>query len=323
MKLSLNQNQKRKELIFTLDELKSNSEYFKNLLHTILKYQNLFEYNDWEMTCVYFTLFLNKARKDNYILPKNRKPPLNIDHQKTFLDLIERGDLDEKIILKLKDRPLKSLFSDLAFKGVSQSALNAMQFWYDHPNRIKLLYHIPDPHELFQYQVNGVRVVTLIIDPRKIDTYILKKRDALSFLLHDLEHADHFFSHPLKMIGQIGFYQSIQNYRKEKWIVDLLASDPTFQQAFYYIISDMNAYVVHMLKCLKSAFDKAQQLNSFYLWHNEIYNQNQELLECLSALNSQSSNAKTEEKLALFYEDLGREIEDKNKADQKYSSAGY
>jgi hypothetical protein len=114
------------------------------------------------------------------------------------------------------------------------------------------MFHIPSPGEVLAQQCRGSRCVTVLTRPSELERFVLGERDCLSFTMHDLIHADHFFHDNESREGQLGFYALLRD--------GLLRGDfgrhlehPEFAREFDYLISDMNAYGVHLMKCLKSA----------------------------------------------------------------------
>ena len=142
---------------------------------------------------------------------------------------------------------LQEIFANFALKSTPLSVNRAMLSWYEGSYGLKLLFRIPSPKEVLLQQKSGRRCVTALIDER-ISKYILGERDALSFTMHDLIHADHFFYHNECYQGQLAFYALLD---KTFDYFDL--SHEQFLSEFEYVISDMNAYAIHLLKCLKSA----------------------------------------------------------------------
>jgi hypothetical protein len=70
--------------------------------------------------------------------------------------------------------------------------------------------------------------------------------------MHDLIHADHFYRETEVYQGQLGFYGLLDHCIRQGHFTEHLKNEK-FAQEFEYVISDMNAYAVHLMKCLKSA----------------------------------------------------------------------
>lgn len=142
---------------------------------------------------------------------------------------------------------LNEIFANFALKSTPESVNRAVLEWSAGRYGLELMFRIPYPAEVLKQQKMGRRCVTAIVDQR-LSTYILGERDALSFIMHDLIHADHFYYHNECFLGQLGFYGLL-----DKTIGHFDLSNEAFASEFEYLIADMNAYAVHLLKCLKSA----------------------------------------------------------------------
>lgn len=155
----------------------------------------------------------------------------------------------ESNILKRLERTqtLMDIFAGFALKSTPLAVNRAILEWNNGNYGLELMFRIPRPHEVLQQQKVGRRCVTTLIDER-IGRYILGERDALSFTMHDLIHADHFYFHNECYEGQLGFYGLL-----DKTIDYFDLSNEKFANEFEYVISDMNAYAIHLMKCLKSA----------------------------------------------------------------------
>ncbi len=116
---------------------------------------------------------------------------------------------------------------------------------------LEILCYEPTSKQLLQFQIEGRRVLTFNNDFLSWPTLRYGERDPLSFWIHDLIHAEHFFSDTEKQLGQINFYRLCQEILKYKLLDDLHLS-PEFVDAFSYLISDMNSHPVHLIKTLKA-----------------------------------------------------------------------
>lgn len=142
---------------------------------------------------------------------------------------------------------LNEIFANFALKSTPETVNRAVLEWGTGKYGLELMFRIPSPSEVLNQQKVGRRCVTAIADKR-MSTYILGERDALSFIMHDLIHADHFYYHNECFIGQLGFYGLL-----DKTISYFDLTNEKFAGEFEYLIADMNAYPIHLLKCLKSA----------------------------------------------------------------------
>ena len=142
---------------------------------------------------------------------------------------------------------LQEIFASFALKSTPLTVNRAILEWSAGRYGLELMFRIPYPHEVLKQQKMGRRCVTTLVDKR-ISQYILGERDAMSFTMHDLIHADHFYYHNECYEGQLGFYGLL-----DSTISYFDLSNEKFASEFEYLIADMNAYAIHLLKCLKSA----------------------------------------------------------------------
>ena len=157
-------------------------------------------------------------------------------------------EFEKNVLERLKDtNSLTEIFTNFALKSTPLAVNRAILEWSYGNYKLEQMFRIPGPREVLNQQKLGRRCVTTLLDNR-ISRLILNERDALSFTMHDLIHADHFYHNNISYNGQLGFYGLLDktfdyfNLKNEK-----------FSAEFEYLIADMNAYPVHLLKCLKSA----------------------------------------------------------------------
>jgi hypothetical protein len=141
-------------------------------------------------------------------------------------------------------------------KGVPLAASRSIVMWAMGYYPLQLLDYVPTPEELLRQQVKGKRIVSLVTTSIEMAK---ANRPPFEFLVHDLIHADRFYRNDIVALGQIGFFRWIEKLHSARVFEPMLNSE-IFCKEFYYTISDMNAYCVHMLKCLK-----ANVLNYFLL----------------------------------------------------------
>lgn len=144
------------------------------------------------------------------------------------------------------------VFTAFALKSTPLTVNRALLAWSRGDYQLELMFRIPSPREVLNQQKQGHRCLTLLCEERQISDYILGDRDYLSFGMHDLIHADHFYFHNDCYQGQLGFY-GLLDQCLSRGDFDELLKLPKFAAEFEYVISDMNAYAIHLMKCLKSA----------------------------------------------------------------------
>lgn len=149
-------------------------------------------------------------------------------------------------------KSIGEVFQNFAFKATPLSVNRSILGWSNGDYGLELMFRIPSPAEVLHQQKNGRRCVTVILDKAKASKLILGERDALGFCMHDLIHADHFYHHNLTYQGQLGFYGFLDHCMNLHHFDELLKIEK-FESEFEYLIADMNAYAIHLMKCFKSA----------------------------------------------------------------------
>jgi hypothetical protein len=190
---------------------------------------------------------------------------------------------------------LNDIFQNFALKSTPLSVNRAILEWSSGRYGLELMFRIPSSSEVLEQQKHGRRCVTALTDQR-VSKYILGERDALSFTMHDLIHADHFFHHNECFKGQLGFYGLL-----DKTIHYFDLSNERFAHEFEYLIADMNAYAIHLLKCLKSAMVHYFNHDYFNLWLGNL-----EAPKELYALNTEAYDGKTMDSVILDWLDQFR-----------------
>lgn len=162
-------------------------------------------------------------------------------------------ELEENVLLRLSGfTTIGDIFNHFALKSIPLAVNRSLLGWGQGEYRLRLFFHIPTPKEVLKQQVLGERCVTVLTKENEIAKYVLGERDHLGFTLHDLIHADHFFRDNEHHKGQIEFYRLLK-HGVESGAFQGALEDKEFEREFEYLISDMNAYPVHLMKCLKSA----------------------------------------------------------------------
>jgi hypothetical protein len=180
---------------------------------------------------------------------------------------------------------LSDLFSQFAFRSTPQSVNRSIMEWSRGHYGLELMFHIPTPHEVLLQQKHGRRCVSVLWKKGQASRYILGERDALSFTMHDLIHADHFYRDNHSHQGQLGFYGLLDYCLMQNHFEELLSNEK-FKGEFEYVIADMNAYAIHLMKCFKSAliFYHPEKEKFFAAWMEKL-NLNPEEHRALEELN--------------------------------------
>lgn len=171
------------------------------------------------------------------------------------------------------DLTLKAALNFCRIKPLPESALRSLYKLTDPNYPIKILNYVPTPFELLNQQTEGYRIITFNEDYETWPTQIHGERDFLSFILHDLVHADHFLNNETYKKGQLGFYKLIQFIWHHNSLQALMLNHQ-FKKGFEYIISDMNAHPVHLVKTLKALLFESVKNDSLAnsIWQDWISN---------------------------------------------------
>lgn len=253
----------------------------------------------FELCALYILLFLRVRHERNWLQKKSQV--ISKLNTRLVLDSIPSSfQLNTWELEKLKDVSFEQLFLNFNLKGIPESINRTMIAWMNGEWDIRLLTHIPTPRELLKLQVQKARCLTITVNPDQLGELVLSARDPLSFVLHDLMHADHFFQHREIIDGQLGFYEKVESIYEKNELKLAMKNNVQFKREFEYVASDMNAYVIHLFKCLKSAivkYDETLFANVLEWW------QMPELcLQASERLNTPGFTANDETVLREFFE---------------------
>lgn len=259
--------------------------------------------SNFELCTLYILLFLRVRHPKNWLQKKSNYH--STANEKKLLDFIPlEFNLTDWEKEKLKDVSFHDLFKFYNLKGIPLAVNRTMTNWGHGLWKIELLTHIPSPRELLRMQVHNTRCITLTTKPEDIDRLVLSARDPLSFVLHDLHHADHFFNQDDSLKGQLGFYSLVESIYDRPLLKKTLKEDKQFKLEFEYVVSDMNAYVIHLFKCLKSAFNRtdAQKIDPLFPQLLGWWNMPEEERHAALKLNTPDFNSADELCLRHFFE---------------------
>jgi hypothetical protein len=188
-------------------------------------------------------------------------------------------------------------------KALPETCFRSLCFIVDDHYPLDLVDGEVQPLELLKIQISGRRVVALNERVEEWAGSLYAGRDYLGFILHDLIHADHFFSSSVYRAGQLGFYKfalaifSLSSVQK-------LLEDSKFKEGFEYIISDMNSHPLHLFQTLHSLLFSVlrNDARALEIWNEWVAVLNLEADEALALalINSKAFNydyAKTVEGL--------------------------
>lgn len=142
--------------------------------------------------------------------------------------------------------------------------------WLEGRHPLILRQDIPTPDEMLEIQCQGLRYVTLMIEPEAQFKRYGRHPGAFEFLLHDLEHAHKFFGDPELTRGQRTFFNLLRKLQPR-----LHGFSPEFQTALDYLRADMNSHPLHLFKYLKAIvlneFLRNNRRRELYPFFDEIY----------------------------------------------------
>lgn len=257
-----------KKVIFEEVDLKASAPLIESFIEKLLIKYRSNGISDVDFTTIYLLFFIKLKYHKNYL--QQFRPIIKNDHHPKILDLaLDLIEFDEYEKKKLENVSGLLLFTHFNLKGMPKSVARAMANWYENKWNIVLSFKIPSSKTLLKEQAQNKRILTLIIDKEKITTLILGKRDPLSFAIHDLMHADQFFNNSISLKGQLGFYQFISEHFDHPSIKDLSLAYPQFKVEFEYVVSDMNAYIIHLLKSFVSCFNRINADEKLELLFND------------------------------------------------------
>ena len=255
-----------------------------------------------ELTAVYILLTLSYRHPGTWLGAK-RPEALTESHDLTFpLEALQKS-WEPNIQRRLSGfQTVGEVFQFFAFKATPLSVNRSILSWSNKAYGLELLFRIPKPEEVLAQQKFGRRCVTVILEKEKATKFILGQRDALGFTMHDLIHADHFYHHNHSYQGQLGFYGFLSHCMDERHFGDLLKL-PEFEAEFEYLISDMNAYAVHLLKCFKSALIHYHpDAQDFYASWLRNFTLTEVQAEALVSLNTENYEGAKDQVLLDFLE---------------------
>ncbi len=254
MKTSSRSGRYKKKLVSEA-HLQSEAPLITAKLTPFLEYRDQGKISEAEFAAIYLVLYLS-TRTPFHWLGSRQSAPVTLTHQLpiTMVELKDLGlKFEDSVTKKLSPTlTIGELYQYYAFKSTPRSVNRSILEWSNNSYPLVLMNRIPTPLEVLDQQRQSKRCVTALLKEAQLSKYILGERDPMSFTMHDLIHADHFFHDNNCYQGQMGFYRALWKASSEK-VFDQILENDAFKNEFEYVISDMNAYCVHLMKCLKSA----------------------------------------------------------------------
>ncbi len=286
-----------KKDLLNLDTLGIHKNSLLRTLESIEKYQE----TPVLYAGLYLILFLRISHPKNWLQRKSTLPlTQNLPVLLNFLD--DTWSLSAWEKSKLVNVTLEDLFLNFNLKSFPASINRTMLNWMSGTWQIELFFHVPSARELLILQAENKRCITLVKDEKKIDTLILNKRDPLSFALHDMMHIDQYFNSKESSSGQLGFYRKCVPLYQNKKIKQKLKTHSEFKTKFEYVTSDMNAYSIHLFKCLKHALVLDDLEETLFQEITNVWLMNSDEKTAASHLNTNEFNPIDELILKSFFE---------------------
>lgn len=170
---------------------------------------------------------------------------------------------------------IAELINNFSFKSIRKDARLALIRWLKGEIDLSLSDGIPTPGEVLAMQVEGRRLVSALFKPGELNKLVHDGRDALSFLLHDLGHAEKFFGSGFEPDAQIGCYRLLKRALDAGKLDSLSEFDPDWNDRLHYLIADLNSHPVHILSVFwamaREAFFRASRAADFEVWRREIF----------------------------------------------------
>lgn len=215
---------------------------------------------------------------------------------------------------EIQSRSLIEIFN-LNFKGLPQKMNLALINWLNNSWPLQLCFHIPIAEEILEMQKRATRCVSVFTRQKSLSSHILNKRDALSFVIHDLEHAVNFYQDKNLMVGQVGFYHFVSHLIKEPFTLAMTKTNTELNAHLDYVISDMNAYSVHLMKYLYGIFKRSSSNEvEFSLFFQEFLNKlknleiiDESIFDILKNINSPTLTINEIESLHAYFVSQGQQ----------------
>lgn len=138
-----------------------------------------------------------------------------------------------------------------SFLGASAKVSVSLCEWLRKRWSLLVFEYIPEPEEVLNLQIYGMRPVTIICEFPRLYLPVLNKDNAYAFMVHDLEHAYKYFHDVDLYRDQKSFFAAIREVM-EQGILDEYRFDPSFSDKLNYLISDMNTHVAHSVQFLRA-----------------------------------------------------------------------
>lgn len=261
----------RKQL-FSAQQLKDSAAQWATQLNPLYKAWKANKISPAEAACVYLILGLEArlpgrwlgGRSPSRLTPIPSGPPIG-----------EWLCLSPSLARHLsQNMPLSQVIHGFSLKGVRLVARETLLRWLAGEWPLLLTDQIPTPVELLKEQIWGRRLVTAAFQESELANYLHDDRDALSFLLHDLGHAEQFFRNKIHRDGQIGSYRLLQQAQFADNLYAPSQFSGKWDQQLDYLIADLNTHPLHFWSVFwasaRECFGPNHQPD-FAIWRDQLF----------------------------------------------------
>jgi hypothetical protein len=139
---------------------------------------------------------------------------------------------------------LLGIVAEYRIRRLPQAIFDVIGKWGRGQCDLVLWTQIPTPLEMLDCQSRGRRIVSLNLEKAARGELVDGHRDAFEFLLHDLLHADLFFSDSESHQQQKSFFTILKNVIEQENLLE--SADDLFLKDLAYLMSDMNSHRAHL-----------------------------------------------------------------------------
>ncbi len=286
-----------------------NSDFYTQHLDQFLVWKNLFQNLTIKEKTIAWTLSLGLIRRPNSWFGGVRKEPFLADtttckHPLSLSDILIESVITPNVKVSLNTN-LTDFTNCYKIKAFPESCHRALTFIQNESYLVHYFESEPTAFELLNIQASRGRVISFSENIEQWPETLYNGRDFLSFILHDLVHADCFFSDPISSNRQQGFYIFVSRLLDHPNMLQLLSLGD-FRQQIEYIIADMNAHPVHLLQTLHSLLSRCINNQSEAVWSSWVQHANtpHDLIEALTHINLKSFTSRHAQSIENYFEQL-------------------
>jgi hypothetical protein len=207
--------------------------------------------NGPEFAGLYIASYLEHRYPSRWLVSVGKDPCPELDPSLLCLYDLPDGvlPLAPNVRKRLPPRPTVRTLFDGSLYSVPSAASWALSRWIRGDLPLDMLLYMPSAQEVFHMQCQGRRCVSVLTERSYLES-VIDGRDMPEFTIHDLIHGHRFFSSPSLRDSQLGFLRAMRSIVDMGMLRGLLDADPEFRNEFDYLIADMNASSVHLVRTL-------------------------------------------------------------------------